>query len=138
MSDEALREKYKLLGYEEDAAAFAAVNHTASDLAGAALLRLCWATIDDWSKPGALKPFSAAERLASSGASLEDMQQLARVVAYSTIFRLLYLLDEGPNFALRDLLNSRSGSRAFPSGTWRHWTMTTTSRAGSTGSTKGC
>lgn len=93
-----------MLGYEEDAAAFAAVNHTASDLAGAALLRLCWATIDDWSKPGALKPFSAAERLASSGASLEDMQQLARGVAYSTIFRLLYLLDEGPNFALRDLL----------------------------------
>lgn len=103
MSDD-LREKYRLLGFDDEAAAFAADQGSAADLAGAALLRLCWATIDEWAQPGALGGFSSAQQLASSGASVEDLRQLARGVAYSTIFRVLYLLDEGPNYALRDLI----------------------------------
>lgn len=100
-----VRERYVLLGFDETAAEEAARDGDQAALAGTALLRLCWDEIDGWAKPGALKSFPAAERLAAAGGSLGDLRLLARGVAYSTIFRLLYLLDEGPNFALRDLLN---------------------------------
>jgi hypothetical protein len=98
------REQCLLLGFDEAAAEEAASDGDQAALAGAALLRLCWAEIDGWAAPGALKKFPAANRLAAAGGSLDDLRLLARGVAYSTIFRLLYLLDEGPNFALRDVL----------------------------------
>jgi hypothetical protein len=98
-----LKQQFLMLGLSDDAAQLATEGGRAA-LAEAALLRLCWETINGWDKPGALKLSPAAERLAAAGGSADDMRLLARSVAYSTLFRLLYLLDEGPNFALREVL----------------------------------
>lgn len=68
--------------------------------------------IDGWQAPGPLGGSPAAHRLVDAGKPLEELVNLARYIAYSTIFRLLYLLDEGPNFELRDVL--KMGNRAFP------------------------
>jgi hypothetical protein len=98
-----LRDGYLALGFPPDAAAAAADGGEAA-LAGSALLRLCWAEIDGWQTPGALAGSAAAHRLVEAGAPLEELVSLARYVAYSTIFQLLYVLDEGPNHRLNDVL----------------------------------
>jgi hypothetical protein len=99
-----LRDSYRALGFPPDAAAAAAESGDEAALAGSTLLRLCWAMIDEWRTPGALAGSPAAHRLVEAGAPVEELVNLARYVAYCTIFQLLYVLDEGPNYQLRDVL----------------------------------
>lgn len=98
-----LQEGYRALGFPPDAAA-AAADGDEAELAGSALLRLCWAMIDGWQAPGALSGSAAAHRLVEAGAPLDELVSLARYVAYCTVFELLYVLDEGPNYRLSDVL----------------------------------
>jgi hypothetical protein len=111
-----LRDCYRALGFPADAAAEAAESGGEAAVAGTALLRLCWDMIDEWQTPGALAGSPAAHRAVEAGAPLEDLVSVARYVAYSAIFRLLYVLDEGPNYALGGVLKIPNPPR-FPG--WR-------------------
>lgn len=101
-----LVEHYLALGFSPQAAGDAADYEIAEDvpmLAASALYALCWEHIDAHGRPEALSNLPVAQRLASAGAPADELKLLARAVAYEATFNLLYLLDEGPNFALRDI-----------------------------------
>jgi hypothetical protein len=114
LDEDTRREKYMLLGFDEDVARSAAADGD-SYLAGTTLLHVCWGIINSWAKPGALRQIPAAVHLANEGAELVELTQFARAVAYATIYDVLYLLDEGPEQRLRQSLGE--WEPGFP--TWR-------------------
>jgi hypothetical protein len=104
---EVVRRKFLQLGLDEDeaeACTEAELEGAEPVLAGETLLFLCWEGINGWKDPGALSSVPAAVRLGRAGADVEDLGQLARAVAFHAVFDLLYLLSEGSNFRLRDVL----------------------------------
>lgn len=102
-----IRQKFRQLGFDDEAAEEATDDELSGDrpiLAGETLLYLCWEEINGWGDPEALRNLPAANRLADTGGNIEDLRQFARTISFHTIFDLLYLLGQGPNFRLREIL----------------------------------
>ncbi|MFL9680564.1 MULTISPECIES: hypothetical protein [Streptomyces] len=65
-------------------------------LARFVLLRALWrGAIDGWADPGALEQIAVARRLLDAGADRDDLELLARAVAYEAVFATVDELDRG-------------------------------------------
>jgi hypothetical protein len=104
---DAMKRKFLQLGFDDERATASATAELTWDspiLAGETLLFLCWDLINSWNQPGALRDIPAAHRIAQAGGKIEDMRLLTRSVTFSALFSFLYLLSEGPNYKLREIL----------------------------------
>ncbi|MER8033997.1 hypothetical protein [Streptomyces hydrogenans] len=72
------------------------IDENQPQLARFVLLRSLWrGAIDGWAGPGALEQVAAARRLLDAGADRDDLELLARAVAYEAVFATVDELDCG-------------------------------------------
>ncbi|MGA5069055.1 hypothetical protein ACPB9E_35685 [Streptomyces exfoliatus] len=94
---ESLRTQFEALG-APDAPDWARseIDENQPQLARFVLLRSLWrGAIDGWADPGALEQVAAARRLLDAGADRDDVELMARTVAYEAVFATVDELDAG-------------------------------------------
>ncbi|MFI6099403.1 hypothetical protein ACIA8G_27930 [Lentzea sp. NPDC051213] len=96
--DEALRDKFAALGADDPASwADSELRENIPQLARFRFLRGMWSIIDEWGPPagGTFTAGDAARRrLEELGATQEDLQAFARMVAHDALFSALCFLDD--------------------------------------------